>query len=297
MANKTLVNTLSLTCRSLLTRPCSNVTNIKLNARRFSTSSASLTQKLANRVAIVTASTEGIGLAMAKRLAIDGAKVVISSRREENVKKALESCHAEGLKDVRGIVCHVGKEDDRQNLIDFTLKEFGKINCLVSNAAVNPYFGEFVEMSESQFDKIFEVNVKAAFMLTKSVVPHMKKNGEAGGSIVYISSIGAYAGLPFIGAYCVSKTALLGMTRNMSVELGRYNIRVNCVAPGIIKTEFSRLLWENESQNDSMIEHTSLKRIGRADEIGGMVSLLCSDDGSYITGENIAISGGIFTSL
>lgn len=261
--------------------------------------SPGISRKLADRVAIITGSTEGIGFAVAKRMAEDGAKVVVSSRKQANVDKAVEELKKDHPDQVAGIVCHVGEEEHRQRLIDYTLGQFGSIDILVSNVAVNPYFGTFMDMKESHWDKIFDVNVKAPMMLTQKVVPHMLKNTKPGdkGSIVYISSIAAYSGMNGIGAYSISKTALLGLCKNMSMELAQEGIRVNLVAPGVIKTKFSNLLWDNEGGNDYYTSSTHQKRLGEAHELGGIVSFLCGPEASYITGENIVVAGGHYCNL
>lgn len=247
----------------------------------------------------MTGSTEGIGLAVAKRMAQDGARVVISSRKQKNVEKALEELKAEYADHVAGTVCHVGNQEDQQKLIDFTLDKFGSIDILISNVAVNPYFGTFMDMQESHWDKIFEVNVKAPFLLSQKVVPHMLKNNKPGdkGAIVYISSIAAYSGMASIGSYSVSKTALLGLCKNMSMELANEGIRVNLVAPGVIRTKFSGMLWENEGQDEFYKSMTHMKRLGEPQELGGIVSFLCGPDASYITGENIVVAGGYHCGL
>lgn len=255
-------------------------------------------KKLADKVAIITGSTEGIGYGIAKRLAEDGAKVVVSSRKEANVERAVSELTAQFPGQIAGTVCHVAKKEDREKLTEFTLDKFGgKINILVSNVAVNPYFGTFMDMTESQWDKIFEVNVKAPFQLTQEVAPHMLKNGgetKEKGAIVYISSIAGYVGMNAIGAYSVSKTALLGLCKSMSQELAPDGIRVNLVAPGVIKTKFSELLWDSEGNDEFWVSSTHLKRLGEAHEISGIVSFLCGPDASYITGENIVVAGGHF---
>lgn len=264
-------------------------------------SSVTTSPRLSNQVAIVTGSTEGIGFAVAKRMLEDGAKVVVSSRKQNNVDKTVEKLKSAFPDQIAGTVCHVANESDRQKLVDFTLAQFGRIDILVSNVAVNPYFGSFMDMQESQWDKIFEVNVKSPFMLTQKVVPHMLKNerkpGHDKGAIVYISSIAAYSGMSAIGGYSVSKTALLGLCKNMSMELGVEGIRVNLVAPGVIKTKFSQLLWETEGQDEFFKSATHLKRLGESHELGGVVSFLCSSDASYITGENIVVAGGYHCAL
>lgn len=257
-------------------------------------------KKLADRVAIVTGSTEGIGFSIAKRLAEDGAKVVVCSRKKDKVDKAIEELKTLYPNQIAGTVCHVGNEEDREKLIKLTLDQFGGIDILVSNVAVNPYFGPIMDMQQSQWDKIFDVNVKTPFLLTQQVVPHMMKNKKPGdkGSIVYISSIAAYTGTAGIGAYSVSKTALLGLCKSMSLELGVDKIRVNLVAPGVIKTKFSELLWNaDDSASEYFKSMTHLKRLGDAEELGGIVSFLVGPDASYITGENIVVAGGYHCAL
>jgi dehydrogenase/reductase SDR family protein 4 len=248
--------------------------------------------KLNGKVAIVTASTDGIGLAIARRLAFDGAKVVISSLKEKNVEKALQGIYAEGIPKDRlvGLVCHVGNKEDRTKLIEKAVKEFGGIDFLVSNAAINPVMGPALDCPESAWDKIFEVNVKAPFLLTQEILPHLQKRKE--GSIVFISSIAGFQPFQVLGPYSVSKTALLGLTKVLAQQLGPDNIRVNCIAPGIIKTRFSQALTQSPEIVDKMLEQVPLGRLGEPDEIGGIVSFLCSKDASYITGENFVVAGG-----
>jgi len=248
--------------------------------------------KLAGKVAIVTASTDGIGLAIAKRLANDGAKVMISSRKEKNVAKALETLRKEGIPadQIKGQVCHVGSKEDRTKLIQQTLKDFGGIDMLVSNAATNPFMGATLNCPEEMWDKIFEINVKAAFLLTQEVKPHLV--GRKGSNIVYVSSIAGFQPFAILGPYSVSKTALLGLTKIMAQELGPEGIRVNCVAPGIIRTRFSSALTDTEGVNDKALEGIPLGRFGEPHEIAGLVSFLVSDDASYVTGENYVAAGG-----
>ncbi|XP_036590458.1 dehydrogenase/reductase SDR family member 4-like isoform X2 [Trichosurus vulpecula] len=191
---------------------------------------------LQNKVAVVTASTDGIGFAIAQRLARDGAHVIVSSRKQKNVDRAVAALQKEGLS-VTGTVCHVAKAEDRKQLVATTVDRHGGIDILVSNAAVNPFFGNLVDASEEIWDKILDVNVKATALLMNVVVPEMKKRG--GGSVVIVSSIAAFTPSEFLGPYSVSKTALLALTKNFAFELEPTGIRVNCVAPGVIKTNFS----------------------------------------------------------
>lgn len=261
---------------------------------RASMSTASSAKKLAGKVAIVTASTEGIGYAIAERLALDGAKVVVSSRKEDKVNQATSRLTAQGL-DVIGAPCHVGKAEDRANLIKLVIEKLGGIDILVSNAGMNPVMAPVLDTPEAAWDKIFDINVKSAFLLTKEIVPHLEKRG--GGSIVYISSIAAYQSFPLLGAYSVSKTALLGLTRAVAEQVAPLNIRVNCIAPGIIKTKFSEALWKEPAIEGAILPQVPQKRLGTPEDCAGVVSFLVSDDARYITGENVPVAGGFFCKL
>lgn len=260
-----------------------------LQAIRMSSSAAG-NGKLSGKVAVVTASTEGIGLAIARRLGQDGAKVMVSSRKQDNVDKTVSQLKSENL-DVAGLVCHVGKAEDRTKLIEQTLSQFGGIDILVSNAAANPTFGPMLDTPESAWDKIFDTNVKAAFFLCKEIVPHMDKRG--GGSVVFVSSFAGYTPMEFLGPYSVSKTALIGLTKALVPQLSSMNIRVNCVAPGVIQTKFSEQLWKNPAIKDMILQMIPMHRVGEPPEVAGLVSFLSSDDASYITGETTLVTGGI----
>uniref|UniRef100_A0A1A8L9D8 Dehydrogenase/reductase (SDR family) member 4 n=1 Tax=Nothobranchius pienaari TaxID=704102 RepID=A0A1A8L9D8_9TELE len=245
---------------------------------------------LTGKVAIVTASTDGIGLATAQALGKRGAHVVVSSRRQANVDKAVALLQSQSIK-VTGTTCNVGSGEDREKLVQMTLDQCGGIDILVSNAAVNPFFGNIMDSTEDVWDKILSVNVKSSFLMTKLVVPHMEKRG--GGNVIFVSSVGAYQPMQALGPYCVSKTALLGLTRALAPELAQSNIRVNCVAPGVIKTRFSSALWKNEDVVEELKKQLSIKRLGEPEEIGGVIAFLCSEEASYITGETITVTGGM----
>ncbi|KAG7462164.1 hypothetical protein MATL_G00199530 [Megalops atlanticus] len=247
-------------------------------------------QSLAGRVAIVTASTDGIGLAAAQALGHRGAHVVVSSRRKENVDKAVALLQGEKIQ-VTGTTCNVGKREDRERLVNMTVDRCGGVDILVSNAAVNPFFGNIMDSTEEVWDKILDVNVKASFLLTKLVVPHMEKRG--GGSVVFVSSVAGYQPMQALGPYSVSKTALLGLTRALAPELAHSNIRVNCVAPGVIKTRFSSALWQNEAIVEEFKKQLAIKRLGEPEDVGGVIAFLCSEEASYITGETITVTGGM----
>uniref|UniRef100_A0A672YWV9 Dehydrogenase/reductase SDR family member 4-like n=1 Tax=Sphaeramia orbicularis TaxID=375764 RepID=A0A672YWV9_9TELE len=227
---------------------------------------------LTGKVAIVTASTDGIGLAAAQALGKKGAHVVVSSRRQANVDRAVALLQSQSIQ-VTGTTCNVGKAEDREKLVALTLQKYGGVDILVSNAAVNPFFGNTMDSTEEVWDKILSINVKASFLMTKLVVRTNKPGA--------------------LGPYSVSKTALLGLTRVLAPELAPSNIRVNCVAPGIIKTRFSSALWQNEDIMDEFKKQISMRRVGEPDEIGGVVAFLCSDEASYITGETITVTGGM----
>ncbi|XP_069817733.1 dehydrogenase/reductase SDR family member 4-like [Dendropsophus ebraccatus] len=246
-------------------------------------------RKLEGKVALVTASSDGIGLAIARRLARDGARVLISSRKQQNVDKAVQELKKEGL-EVEGTVCHVGKNEDRVKLVNTAMQKFGGVDILVSNAAVNPFFGNMLDSTDEVWEKILDVNVKATFLLVKLVVPKMEERG--GGSIVIVSSLGGFTPFPALGPYSVSKTALLGLTKALAPELTPLNIRVNCLAPGLIRTNFSSALWKDPSLLDQLKIKLGITRIGEPEECAGTVSFLCSPDASYITGETIVVAGG-----
>ncbi|KAG8596165.1 hypothetical protein GDO81_001758 [Engystomops pustulosus] len=251
-------------------------------------------RKLEGKVALVTASSEGIGLAIARRLAQDGARVHISSRNQQNVDKALQELKKEGL-DVEGTVCHVGKKEDRVKLVDHVMQKFGGVDILVSNAAVNPFFGNILDATEEVWDKVFDINLKATFLLVKLVAPKIQERG--GGSIVIVSSIAAFTAFPALGPYNVSKTALLGLTKVLAADLTTQNIRVNCLAPGFIRTRFSSILWKNETLYNEIKLKLGISRIGEPEECAGIVSFLCSADASYITGETMMVAGGGYPRL
>ncbi|PNI96681.1 DHRS2 isoform 7 [Pan troglodytes] len=193
---------------------------------------------LANRVAVVTGSTSGIGFAIARRLAQDGAHVVISSRKQQNVDWAMAKLQGEGLS-VAGIVCHVGKAEDREQLVAKALEHCGGVDFLVCSAGVNPLVGSTLGTSEQIWDKILSVNVKSPALLLSQLLPYMENRR---GAVILVSSIAAYNPVVALGVYNVSKTALLGLTRTLALELAPKDIRVNCVVPGIIKTDFSKVV-------------------------------------------------------
>ncbi|KAK3132523.1 hypothetical protein QOZ80_6AG0523830 [Eleusine coracana subsp. coracana] len=243
-------------------------------------------RRLEGKVAVVTASTQGIGLAIARRLGLEGAAVVISSRKQKNVDEAVEGLKAKGITAV-GVVCHVSESQQRKHLIDTAVKHFGQIDILVSNAAANPSVDGILEMKESVLDKLWDINVKASILLLQDAAPHLRK----GSSVIIISSIAGYNPEPALSMYGVTKTALFGLTKALAAEMGP-NTRVNCIAPGFVPTRFASFLTTNETIRKELIERTTLKRLGVVEDMAAAAAFLASDDASFITAETIVIAGG-----
>lgn len=246
---------------------------------------------LTGRVAIVTGSSRGIGRAIAERLAEHGASVTISSRKAEACEEVARAINAARGRDAaRAIPANISSRDDLQRLVDETLRTFGRVDILVCNAASNPYYGPMSGISDEQFRKILESNVIANNWLMQMVAPGMIERRE--GSIVLISSIGGLKGSSVIGAYNISKAADFQLARNLAVEWGRHNVRVNCIAPGLVRTDFARALWENPSTLKTVTATTPLGRIGEPDEIAGAAVYLASPASSFMTGQTIVVDGG-----
>eukprot|EP00475_Leptophrys_vorax_P042584 TRINITY_DN80237_c0_g1_i1.p1 TRINITY_DN80237_c0_g1~~TRINITY_DN80237_c0_g1_i1.p1 ORF type:complete len:254 (+),score=31.90 TRINITY_DN80237_c0_g1_i1:170-931(+) len=252
---------------------------------------SSAPRRLQGKVAVVTASTAGIGLGIAERLGEEGASVVISSRKQANVDAAVESLRSKGV-DASGLVCHVGSAVHRKELADFAVAKYGRIDIFVSNAAVNPTLGPILDLSEKELDKLLDTNLKATVLLIKEVVPHIPE----GGNIIFVSSIAGFQPMPMLGMYSVTKTALLGLTKALAAELGP-DIRVNCVAPGIVPTQFASYLVRDEAMRKEAEDRTLLGRLGMPSDIAGAVAFLASDDAAYVTGETIIVAGGMQSRL
>ena len=256
-----------------------------------------MNDRLASRIALVTASTAGIGLATAERFLEEGARVAISSRRQSHVDKTISYLVDERGYDrsrVLGVVCHVGKEEDVKNLVEQTLTYFQtqNIDIIVSNAAVNPAAGPLAETPDDVIDKILDINIKAAIRLVRCALPWLAPRG----SIVLISSYTAFNPSPPIGMYAVSKTALLGVTKAFAEELSDRKIRVNCVAPGIVPTKFADALVATAEMREYFTNKTLLKELGTPEKIASVVAFLASDDAAYMTGETLVVSGGMIAS-
>ncbi len=247
---------------------------------------------LSGKVAIVTGSSRGIGRAIAVRMAEQGAKVVISSRKAEacaDVVAEINAARGEGT--AIAVPANISSKEDLQRLVDATNAAFGRIDILVCNAASNPYYGPMAGISDDQFRKILDNNVLANHWLIGMVAPQMIARRD--GAIIIVSSIGGLRGSPVIGAYNVSKAADMQLARNLAVEFGPHNVRVNCIAPGLIKTDFARALWEDPERLKEVNERAPLRRIGDPDEIAGTAIYLASRAGSFVTGQNIVVDGGV----
>ena len=246
---------------------------------------------MTDRVAVVTGSSRGIGRAIVERMAEHGARVVVSSRKAEpcdEVARAINDRHGEGR--AIAVPANISSKADLQRLVDETMQAFGRIDVLVCNAASNPYFGPMGGIEDDQFRKILENNVIANNWLIHMVSPQMIDRRD--GAIVIVSSIGGLRGSPVIGAYNISKAADFQLARNLAVEFGPHNVRVNCIAPGLIQTDFARALWENPAILKQATAGTPLQRIGQPDEIAGAALFLASKAGSFTTGQNIVVDGG-----
>jgi len=247
---------------------------------------------LAGKVAVITGSSRGMGKAIAERMAEHGARVVISSRKPApcaEVAAAINAQHGAGR--AIAIPANISSKHDLMNLVGETTRQFGQIDILVCNAASNPYYGPMAGIEDDQFRKILENNVIANHWLINFAAPQMLARKD--GAIIIVSSIGGLRGSPVIGAYNVSKAADFQLARNLAVEYGPSNVRVNCIAPGLIKTDFARALWEDPEALKQRTALTPLRRIGEPDEIAGAAIFLASKAGSFVTGQAIVVDGGV----
>ncbi len=244
---------------------------------------------LTGQVAVVTGSSRGIGAAIAKRMAQAGAKVVVSSRTQEKCDEVAEEIRADGG-DALVIPANISSKDDLQNLVDKTVDHYGRLDSMVCNAASNPVYGPMADVSDDAFDKIMGNNVKSNFWLANMALPHIAQQG--GGSIILVSSITGSFGNKQLGVYGVSKAADFQLARNLAVEWGGKNIRANCIAPGLVKTDFAKALWENPKAMEYVERMTPLGRMGDPDDIAGVAVFLASPAGRYVTGQTIVADGG-----
>lgn len=244
---------------------------------------------MTGKVAVITGSTKGIGRAIAEEMARLGARVVISSRKADACEQVAAKLKAQGF-EAMAVPCHVGRKADLQNLVDRTNQAWGPIDVLVCNAATNPVYGTTAEMTDEAWDKIMDTNVKGTFWLTNMVLPQMAEKGE--GAVVLLSSIAGLRGNTTIGTYGVSKAAEAALARNLAVEWGPKGIRVNSIAPGLIRTDFAKALWEDPVRVKRAEDKTPLRRIGDPVDIAGLAVFLSTRASAYITGQVIVADGG-----
>ncbi|MCB1670636.1 MAG: glucose 1-dehydrogenase [Gammaproteobacteria bacterium] len=244
---------------------------------------------LTGKVALITGSTKGIGKAIAVRMAEHGARVVISSRNQEACDEVAAEIREQGG-DAIAIACNINYKEQLENLTVRTVDQLGPIDILVCNAALNPYYGPIQDIPDGAFDKIMHANIGSVHRLCQLAIPGMAERG--GGAVVIVSSIGGLKGTDKLGAYAISKAADMQIARNLAVEWGPKNVRVNCIAPGLVRTDFARALWENPDTYAATVKHYPLRRIGEPDEIAGAAVFLASAAGSFTTGQTLVVDGG-----
>ena len=244
---------------------------------------------LSGKVAVVTGSSRGIGRAIAEELAAHGATVVISSRKQDACEEVVEAIEAKGGKAI-AIAASISDKEALKQLAERSLAELGRVDILVCNAASNPYYGPMSGISDDQFRKILDNNVLSNHWLIQMLSPQMIERGE--GSIIIISSIGGLTSSTVIGPYNISKAADFQLARNLALEFGTSGVRVNCIAPGLIRTDFAKALWENPDTLKAVTRSTPMKRIGEPHEIAGAAVFLAAPASTYITGQTIIVDGG-----
>jgi dehydrogenase/reductase SDR family protein 4 len=244
---------------------------------------------LTGKTAIVTGGTRGIGRAIAEQMARAGARVVVSGRKPESAEAVAAELRKSGS-DAVGIACHIGDKAQVEALVTKTRAAFGRIDILVLNAASNPAYGPLAEVGDDAFNKIMAINVRSQLWLCSLVLPEMAQRKD--GAIVFIASIGGFRGSPNLGAYAMSKAAIMQAARSLAGEWSPHNIRINCVAPGLIRTDFSRALIENKDVLARRLAATPLGRVGEPIDVAGATILLASDAGRFITGQSIVVDGG-----
>ena len=247
---------------------------------------------LSGKIALITGSSRGIGKSIAQQMAAHGAKVVISSRKApacEEVADAINAEHGEGT--AIAVAASISSKEDLQGLVRTTNEQLGEVDILVCNAASNPYYGPMEGIADEQFEKILSNNVISNHWLIQQVAPGMRNRKE--GAIIIVSSIGGMIGSTTIGAYNISKAADFQLARNLAAEFGVDNVRVNCIAPGLIKTDFARALWEDPKNLELVTATAPLKRIGLPEEVAGAAVFLAAPAGNFVTGQSIVVDGGV----
>ena len=245
---------------------------------------------LSGQVAVVTGSSKGIGRAIAERMAEHGARVVVSSRKADACETVAAGIRGRGGQALV-VPCNIGRKDELRALVDRTLAEWGRIDTLVCNAAVNPHFGPSIGIPDDAWDRIMGSNVRSNHWLCNMVLPGMAAQG--GGAVIVVSSIAGLRGSVNLGAYGISKAADMQLVRNLAVEWGPRGVRANCIAPGLVRTDFARALWEDADNLRRRTRDTPLHRIGEPDEIAGAAVFLAGAAGRFMTGQTMVIDGGV----
>ncbi len=244
---------------------------------------------LEGKTAIITGGSKGIGLSIAHHMAALGAKVAIASRKIDACEAAVAEIEAKGGEAI-AVACNISRRNECENLVKVVVDKWGRLDSFVANAAVNPVYGPLADLTDEAFDKVMTSNVHSAIWFANAAMPHMVDVG--GGSFIIVSSIGGLRGSATLGAYGISKTADVGVARALAVEWGPKNITVNCILPGLVKTDFARALWENDKLRDDRIARTPIRRLGEPDDIGGIAAFLASPAATFITGQAIVADGG-----
>lgn len=245
---------------------------------------------LNGQVAVVTGASRGIGRAIAEAMAASGAGVVVSSRRLAACEEVVAGIEEAGGRAI-AVQCNVSHKEQLAGLVERAVHEWGRLDVLVCNAAVNPYYGPMAGIPDEAYEKIMGSNVRSNFWLCNMAAPHMVRQG--GGAIIVVSSIGGAQGSANLGVYGISKAADSALVRNLAVEWGARGIRANCIAPGLIRTDFSRALWENPAVLEKVERNTPVPRIGEPEDIGGVAVFLASRAAAYLTGQTIVVDGGL----
>jgi NAD(P)-dependent dehydrogenase (short-subunit alcohol dehydrogenase family) len=245
---------------------------------------------LAGKAALITGASRGIGRAIALRLAQAGARVVVSSRKLEGVQPVADEIKAAGG-EALAVQAHVGKSEDVMVLVARTLEAFGRVDIVVNNAGTNPHFGPLLTADEGLWSKTFDTNATGVFRVCQAVAPHMEKQG--GGKIINVASIAGLRPSPGMGIYSVSKAAIIMLTQVLALELGRANIQVNAIAPGVIKTHLSQVLWQTPQIAEPILNRTPLGRFGEPEDVAGLALFLASPASDYVTGSVFVVDGGL----
>ena len=247
---------------------------------------------LAKKTAIVSGGSKGIGKAISMKLAQAGANVVICSRKKENLDSAVNEAESNGLTLIP-IECNTSNKKSIQSVVDYSIEKFDRVDVLVNNAAANPYYGPILNSEDSHWDKIFDVNVKGYFNFAKACSETMIANNY--GKIINVASIAAKTPLEGLGVYNISKAAVVMLTKVLAKELGEHNINVNTLAPGLIRTDFSRALWENKDTHNKIVKSIPQGKMGSPDDISGMALYLASEASDFVTGSIFTVDGGLTT--